>query len=212
MDEINYWVSGDQHYGHDNIRRLCNRPFDSLQEMNRVLINNHNAIVKPEDHIYFVGDFSFKIGKSQIIKILKQLNGKKFVILGNHDKHLAKRAETGIVVSPEIQSCVEYVVERANIIIKDESAPRGERIIILDHYAGRVWNKKHWGAWQLYGHSHGTLSEEPNALAIDVGVDAVAKRYSVDGVLRQEDYRPMSYEEIKVIMENKQNLPVDHHK
>lgn len=206
--KINDWFSADPHYGHDNIRRFCGRPFDSWWEMNEALIANHNAVVGPNDRVYFVGDFAF-MSKSKVVEILKRLNGKKYMILGNHDKALAKRTEKGIVVRPEIEPYVESVVERAFITIQDKSVPHGKQIIVLDHYAGRVWDKKHWGSWQLYAHSHSTLPDDPDALAIDVGVDAVAKRYAVDGVVNPQDYRPTCYEEIKVIMENKRNLQVD---
>ena len=83
--KINHYFTADPHYGHDNIRRFCDRPFDSWWEMNKVLIANHNAVVGPNDHVYFVGDFAF-MNKGKIVEILKRLNGKKFMILGNHDK------------------------------------------------------------------------------------------------------------------------------
>jgi calcineurin-like phosphoesterase family protein len=199
---INNWFCSDHHFGHDNIRRFCDRPFDSLLEMNEALIENHNAMVQPNDHVYFVGDFSYKMSKGRTIEILKRLNGKKHMILGNHDKVLTK---------PDILSYVEWVKERFMLTIQDKSVKHNKQLIVLDHYSGRVWNKKHWGSWQLYGHSHSTLPDEPDALAIDVGVDAIARRYAVDGILNPQDYRPICYEEIKVIMENK-NLPVDRYK
>jgi hypothetical protein len=55
----------------------------------------------------------------------------------------------------------------------------------------------------LYGHSHGSLSDDPCLLSIDVGVDAIAKRYSINGNLNPNDFRPICYDEIKVIMESK---------
>ena len=63
----------------------------------------------------------------------------------------------------------------------------------------RVWNKSHHGAWQLYGHSHGSLPDDPNALSFDVGCMLF-------------DYEPLEFEDVKKIMSNKNYKPVDHHK
>ena len=116
------------------------------------------------------------------------------------------------VVKPEIEYYVEWVKDYHELHIQDKNVKRGKTQIILSHYAHKVWNKSHWGSWMLYGHSHGSLPEDDKSLSIDVGVDAVAKRYAVDGVINPQDYRPICYEEIKVIMESKQFTPIDHHK
>jgi calcineurin-like phosphoesterase family protein len=81
------WVTGDWHFGHwtsdtRNIIKYCDRPFDSILQMNRTLIDNANALVKPEDIVYHVGDFSFYRPWSDI---LKQLNGTWVFLWGNHD-------------------------------------------------------------------------------------------------------------------------------
>ena len=52
--------------------------------MNKVLIKNWNNTVKKEDRIFVLGDFCLS-GKNKIIEIGKQLNGRKTLILGNHD-------------------------------------------------------------------------------------------------------------------------------
>ena len=84
------------------------------------------------------------------------------------------------------------------IKVPDESAPGGVQRIVLCHYALRVWDKSHYGTWALYGHSHGTLPDNPHARAIDVGVDC-------------HDFAPVSYERVREIMAAKTFVPVDHH-
>lgn len=90
------FLTADTHYNHFNIIKYCNRPFVTLEEMNEVLIRNHNSRVKPEDEIYFIGDFAFKnsiggkIGEGLPIKaedILKRLNGRFIFVRGNHDRN-----------------------------------------------------------------------------------------------------------------------------
>jgi calcineurin-like phosphoesterase family protein len=66
----------------------------------------------------------------------------------------------------------------------------GKQGIVLCHYAMRVWLHHGRGTWQLYGHSHGNLPDEPLALSMDVGVDT-------------HDFRPLHIEEIQAIMKRK---------
>ena len=69
----------DMHFGDDNIRRYENRPFDTLDEMNEKLINNWNSVVNADDEVYVIGD----IGNEEYIR---KLNGKKYLVKGNHDR------------------------------------------------------------------------------------------------------------------------------
>jgi calcineurin-like phosphoesterase family protein len=70
--------------------------------------------------------------------------------------------------------------------------------IILCHYAMKVWNESHHGTWQLYGHSHGSLPEDPNARQTDVGVDSW-------------NYTPVSMEQLNILMAKKKWKPIDRH-
>lgn len=58
------------------------RPFDSLDEMHNVLINNWNKVVHPKDTVYHLGDVAIP---RRGLQILEQLNGRKILIRGNHD-------------------------------------------------------------------------------------------------------------------------------
>ena len=59
---VNTFFTSDTHFGHANIIKYCNRPFSSLEEMNSTIIRNWNEMVKPEDTVFFLGDFCFKNG------------------------------------------------------------------------------------------------------------------------------------------------------
>ena len=54
------YVTADLHLGHENIIKHCNRPFSSAEVMDAVLITNWNRMVKPEDDIFILGDFTMK--------------------------------------------------------------------------------------------------------------------------------------------------------
>lgn len=144
------FFTSDQHFGHINIIKYCNRPFDSLDEMNETLIENHNKMVTNKDIVYHLGDFSFKQSPS---KWLDRLNGKEHhLILGNHDFHKLKSLE---MVFDSVQNVKMIKV--------------GSDSVFLSHYAHLVWPQKHYGVYHLFGHSHGSVKGELGSL--DCGVD-----------------------------------------
>ena len=81
------WFTGDYHFNHKAIIQFCNRPFLTMLEMNRVIIQRHNERVAPSDTVYFLGDFAFYTSKYEIEMFLKRLNGHFVFIQGNHDKN-----------------------------------------------------------------------------------------------------------------------------
>ena len=76
------FVISDLHLDHANIITYCQRPFDSVREMNEVLIKNWNNVVKPDDLVFFVGDMA--LGSSD--EYIAVLNGNIYFIWGNHDE------------------------------------------------------------------------------------------------------------------------------
>lgn len=183
---MTYWFSSDPHYGHKNIIKHANRPFPSIEVMDQELIRRWNSRVKPSDEAFILGDLCFG-DHHRAREILYQLNGRKHLIEGNHDKNIHR-------LSKEFG----WISQNHQLKIPDPDAPDGVQRIFLSHYAHKVWNKSHLGSWNLYGHSHGNLEDDPYCLGIDVGVDCW-------------DYYPVSYEEIKAVMKRKHFVPVDHH-
>jgi len=78
------FFTADTHFGDSNIIRYENRPFSSIEEMDRVLIENWNNTVSAKDKVFLVGDFS-AYGFEKSYEICQQLNGEKFLVMGNHD-------------------------------------------------------------------------------------------------------------------------------
>jgi len=86
------YLTSDTHFGHAKIIEYCDRPFKSLEEMNEKIIYNWNEIVKPEDIVFFLGDFCFRNSPGGIQgepykyeHYASRLNGHIAFFLGNHD-------------------------------------------------------------------------------------------------------------------------------
>ena len=82
----NLFFISDLHFSHANIINLANRPFKDVLEMNKTLIENWNNTVSKSDTVFILGDFCF--GQASVWeKLLRQLNGNKVLILGNHKNY-----------------------------------------------------------------------------------------------------------------------------
>ncbi len=162
---VNVWFTSDFHLGHRNIIRYCNRPFKSTGEMDAAILDRLNTAVQEGDHLYFLGDFSLA-SASVVESYLRRTRCRNiFFVRGNHDKGAA------------------HLADRFRCFTDLLTINAGGQVIVLCHYAMRTWYRSHRGAWQLYGHSHGTLPEDPRLLSMDVGVDT-------------HDYRPWHLDEI----------------
>lgn len=151
---MSIWFTSDHHFFHKNIIKLCNRPFDSLENMHYVLKNNWNELIKPEDTVYIVGDLSFG-QESSTRKLCKELNGKLNLIQGNHDKD-----------SKIPRDCFEKIVYRDTIEIASQEVllchyPYKGTPEELKHAEENGYKIKHLdrrpedkGGWLIHGHIH----------------------------------------------------------
>jgi metallophosphoesterase len=89
------YFTSDLHFGHANIMKFHPnfRKFQNINDMDNTLIRLWNSRVNPCDEVYNLGDVSFHKDFEQTLKILKRLNGKHVLILGNHDQEIRKRAD-----------------------------------------------------------------------------------------------------------------------
>jgi calcineurin-like phosphoesterase family protein len=82
------WFCSDHHLWHENIIGYTGRPFSNAEEMNEALLESHNELVKPQDHVYFLGDMTMLRNgrdKERFIQEVRKYNGHKRLFLGNHD-------------------------------------------------------------------------------------------------------------------------------
>lgn len=94
---MNKWFTSDTHFSHTNIIRYTGRPFQSVNEMDERLIENWNALVEPQDTVFFLGDFG--LGTTEFLTSLcARLHGNKVCIRGNHDSSPAKMHTIGFAL------------------------------------------------------------------------------------------------------------------
>ncbi len=116
------WFISDTHFSHFNIIRYTGRPFQSVDEMNERLTQNWNALIAPQDTVFFLGDFG--LGSTDFLtNLCSQLAGNKICIRGNHDGTPAKMQKIGfsLVLESAFIKMGRHVVEL--IHIPSESAP-----------------------------------------------------------------------------------------
>lgn len=188
------FVTADTHFGHKNIISYCNRPFNSVQEMDDAIVEKWNSKVGINDTVFHLGDMLW--GRDDNVKeaidLIYSLNGKIYLIPGNHDKLALQCAKT-IGRAPDAKLIIMDVLHQ--YYHQDVNATRGKRLIVMCHYAMRVWDQSHRGAYHLYGHSHGTLPDLSDSLSMDVGVDT-------------NNFDLYSYEDIVEIMGKKNYTPL----
>lgn len=167
------WFTSDLHLGHANIIHSCQRPFETIEEMNQTLIHNYNSMVAKNDTVYILGDLSFRIPVEEANDLIRKLKGKKILIRGNHDKQYDPTLFEGIYDFYELKGFYKYP-------------------IILMHYPMLEWPKSRQGSLHLHGHQHNKFEynermKQADILRYDVGVDA-------------NDYFPVSLNSIKDYM------------
>lgn len=77
------FFTSDHHFGHKNVIEYCHRPFKSTDEMDEYMVHAWNETVAPDDTVWHLGDFSLSL---KALPLVRQLNGHKFLVPGNHDK------------------------------------------------------------------------------------------------------------------------------
>lgn len=157
MPFVQHFFTGDTHFGHQKM--LENRPFSNTDEMDYYLIDAWNSVVRPDDIVWHLGDFSYH-SADRTASIFSHLRGRKRLILGNHDIGNDGSVRKHIAALSWDQPPTHYAEVQ-------QGSPK-ERVI-LHHYAMRTWSASVHGSWHLYGHSHGRLAAYGRSR--DCGVD-----------------------------------------
>lgn len=134
----------DMHIAHKNILAFDNRPFSSIEEHDKALMDNWNSVVGPADIVYILGDEHWGTAES-VYNYFSQLNGRKVCIRGNHTlKKFPKKLKD---LFDDVKDYKE---------IKDNG-----REIILSHYPIVAYKHSYDpNVYMLHGHTHRTREQE----------------------------------------------------
>lgn len=187
------FFTSDQHFWHENVIRYCNRPFNSVIEMNEKLIELWNETVSPNDEVYVLGDFSLAL--RPVETILPRLNGVKHLVSGNHDHchpaHYRKKLEKGERMR---KFYLEHGFSSITTELKMEIAGKTVTVNHMPYNSDHTndirhaeYRPKNGGGWLLHGHVH-TLWKVKDK-QINVGVDVW-------------DFKPVPITEIEKIIQN----------
>jgi calcineurin-like phosphoesterase family protein len=119
--------------------------------MDETMIERWNSAVQPDDEVWQLGDFAVRQSSERVKFLLRALNGRKHLVVGNND-------DTAVTDSDEWHSVQAYAETTIDGVL-----------LVLCHYPFRTWRGMGRGAINLHGHSHGRLKSLPRQY--DVGVD-----------------------------------------
>jgi len=165
------YFTADTHFGHENILKLTNRPFDSIEAMNESMIAAWNERVSGNDTVYIVGDLFYRCTEAE--SILRRLRGRKRLIIGNHDSSWMDQVELS-----------RYFLSVDDMLVTTD----GVRQLTLCHYPLLTW-KHETRSFMIHGHLHANTDHDffPLIAARERLLNAGA---DING------FRPVTFEEL----------------
>ena len=182
FDGAKVFFTSDTHFNHANIIGFCSRPFKNVNEMNETLIANWNRVVGVDDIVFHLGDFCLG-GSAEWTNVLNRLNGKIYLIVGNHD----------------MKNLRQSYYDRFEEIVMQMHIEIGKQRIYLNHCPFLCYGGAYKDTWQLFGHVHtsknntGKDASRLNMLfptQYDVGVD-------------NNNFTPVSFDQVKAIIQKR---------
>lgn len=189
---MNYYIS-DLHFNHVNVtdegRNFDNRPFKTVQEMNKILCENWNKVVTPNDTVYVLGD-CFWTADNNIYEDFRKLHGNKVLIKGNHCR-----------INPETKSLFQTICDYREM---KDTVDGNTYSLVLSHYPIMMWKGQHRGAIHLYGHVHNSHEDmlynkflkEMEDYAKSNGNEEKYLAYNVGCMIDYMNYTPRTLKEI----------------
>lgn len=175
------WITSDTHYNHKNIcRGVTNwrtedgevpvnstRPFETLEDMNRVLIDNINNNVGQDDILIHLGDWSFG-GFESIQAFRERIICKNIhLVLGNHDHHIDRNRDNCQRHFLTVDTLTQFELR-----YEDRNKENVIKTFTICHYPISSWNGMNDGVIHLHGHVHLPNDKKfGRGKKMDVGVD-----------------------------------------
>lgn len=165
------YYTADLHFGHEAMLiPKGTRPFGSVEEMNESIVKNINERCTVDDTLYILGDVAQYFNVEETIGLLKRLNPKLVLIVGNHDKSIL-----AVTKKKQIKNVFKKVFYK--VIVSDGMLLKdGNYDLFLSHYPICEWDGYYKGRYLFYGHVHNGTQGPAQLMqyiptAINVGVD-----------------------------------------
>ena len=206
IDHGNIWITSDTHFGHAGIVRGTThwrildaegnkivpldavRDFDTVEEMNEMMISNINDCVGEHDTLFHMGDWSFG-GFENISEFRYRINCKNIhFIIGNHDHHIESNKDNIRRFFASVNSYNEVNVAHKS----------GNLKLILCHYPIVSWNNMRKNSYMIHGHQHLKGDQRfGNGKRMDVGMCG------------HPEFRPYNLDEIVEILRNSESYEIE---
>lgn len=138
----NIFLTSDLHFGHNKEFIYKVRGFNSIEEMNEIIIEKWNSVVSNDDDVYILGDLM--LGELDNIKYIERLNGRLHIVLGNHDTPNRENAYRQLANVVEVELAISLKYRKYHFF--------------LTHYPCLTGNLEreslHQMTLNLYGHTH----------------------------------------------------------
>lgn len=202
----NVWFTSDTHYNHPNIVRgesnwtnkdVC-RNFDTLEQMNNLIVGNINDKVEKNDILIHVGDWSFG-GIESVFEFRKRLICQNiYLFLGNHDDHIDNNKDNSrsLFTKVSAQDMIEVIINNG----KNKKSDRYKYFV--GHYPLVSWREMNRGIPNIFGHVH-----LPSELKIQLGK-------SMDCGMDGNNFEVYNYTEINKLLQSqpiRSLFSYDHH-
>lgn len=131
------FFTADLHLDHHNILRYDGRPFADLVEMREEMKRRWNAVVKPHDTVYVLGDVAFRHNPG-VLPWLLEVNGILHLVPGNHDN---------------VNKLRPFFTEVHPLLIQINACGRH---FLAGHFPLASWMARRGSGWiNVHGHCHG---------------------------------------------------------
>jgi calcineurin-like phosphoesterase family protein len=155
----NRWFISDTHFFHSKLLSFqkddghrCRTEFSCIEEMNEIIVERWNALVRPGDKVWHLGDVALGLNgpeyQTKLHPLLNRLMGRKDLIVGNHDK----------VKNPILQNHFRRFELWKRYA--DESSEFGFTLSHIPQRLDQLRTKKRYH-FNLHGHIHDALMKEP---------------------------------------------------
>lgn len=149
-----YFIS-DFHFCHKNILNFERTQFKDIKEHDKFIIENYNSVVKENDKCWILGDFGGRdLGQGEwtnrLPEYFEQLNGTKYLLLGNHDSTKLVDFYASLKGVEEVYKFPVYIHNR--IVLSHEPIKCNEDVI------------------NVHGHLHGSVLNLPNYICVSAHV------------------------------------------